>query len=228
MERDYAAKLVAIARHIGVLVNGFEVNDLPGAMWLRTALERYAESLTPWAEAVARTTVTEIAARDERSWFRIAQQMGTALREEIAAAPTGQSLQRLMTEQVTLIKSIPLDAAERVHRLAIQGIEEGGRASALADEIMRQGDVSRSKAMLIARTETGRVSTVLTQVRAEHIGSPGYTWRTLGDSDVRPSHQQMNGQFVAWDKPPTLDNLTGHAGALPNCRCFCVPVLPDL
>lgn len=228
MEQDYAAKLRAVARHIGTIVNGFEVNDLPGATWLRTALERYAQVLTPWAEAVAKTTVTEIAARDERAWFAVASKMGRELREELAAAPTGPALRALMADQVTLIKSLPLEAAERVHRLAIEGIENGSRASSLAAEIMRTGEVTQSRANLIARTETGRVSTVLTQVRAEHIGSPGYTWATVGDTDVRPSHKAMNGKFVRWDEPPTLDGLTGHAGALPNCRCVAMPVIPDL
>jgi uncharacterized protein with gpF-like domain len=37
----------------------------------------------------------------------------------------------------------------------------------------------------------------------------------------------MEGKFVRWDEPPTLDNLTGHAGALPNCRCRPEPVIPD-
>lgn len=227
MEEDYAVKLRALARHIASIISGFEVNDLPGATWLRTALERYASALTPWAEAVAKTTVTEIAARDERSWFQVASKMGRELREELAAAPTGPTLRSLMADQVTLIKSLPLEAAERVHRLAIEGIETGGRASSLAAEIMRTGEVTLSRANLIARTETGRVSTVLTQVRAQHIGSPGYNWRTVGDSDVRPSHRAMNGKFVAWEAPPTLDGLTGHAGAIPNCRCFCEPVIPD-
>lgn len=227
MEEDYAVKLRAIARHIGTIINGFEVKDLPGATWLRTALERYASVLTPWAEAVAKTTVTEIAARDERAWFQVASKMGRELREELAAAPTGPTLRSLMADQVTLIKSLPLEAAERVHRLAIEGIETGGRASSLAAEIMRTGEVTASRATLIARTETGRVSTVLTQVRAQHIGSPGYNWRTVGDSDVRPSHRAMNGKFVAWEAPPTLDGLTGHAGAIPNCRCYPEPLLPN-
>lgn len=228
MEQDYAAKLRAVARHIGTIISGFEVNDLPGATWLRAALERYASSLTPWAESVAKTTVTEIAARDERAWFSVASRMGRELREELAAAPTGPTLHRLMGEQVTLITSLPLEAAQRVHRLAIEGIETGSRASNLADEIRRTSDVTKSRAMLIARTETGRVSTILTQVRAEHIGSPGYKWRTVGDSDVRPSHREMNGKYVSWNDPPTLDKLVGHAGSLPNCRCYCEPVIPEI
>ncbi|MDR0067994.1 phage head morphogenesis protein, partial [Acinetobacter sp. 11520] len=31
-----------------------------------------------------------------------------------------------------------------------------------------------------------------------------------------------------WDNPPTLDNLKGHAGCLPNCRCYPEPSIPDI
>ncbi|MDR8377773.1 phage head morphogenesis protein, partial [Acinetobacter baumannii] len=55
----------------------------------------------------------------------------------------------------------------------------------------------------------------------------GYIWRTSEDGDVRPSHKAMNGKFVAWNSPPTLDNLKGHAGCLPNCRCYTEPVIPN-
>ena len=56
----------------------------------------------------------------------------------------------------------------------------------------------------------------------------GYVWRTAGDSDVRSSHKKMNGKFVRWDDPPQLDNLNGDAGALPNCRCYPEPLIPEM
>src|SRR6185437_1153848 len=96
----------------------------------------------------------------------------------------------------------------------------------IVPEIMRGGEVSKSKATLIARTETGRALTALTQARAETVGSTSYVWRTVKDSDVRLSHKQMEGKVVDWDSPPTLDGLTGHAGSLPNCRCFAEPIIP--
>jgi hypothetical protein len=37
-----------------------------------------------------------------------------------------------------------------------------------------------------------------------------------------------NDQPFLWDSPPTLDNLVvGHAGALPNGRCWPEPVIPE-
>lgn len=92
---------------------------------------------------------------------------------------------------------------------------------------MATGRVTRSRANTIARTEVSRASCVFTQARAENLGSEGYIWRTSEDGDVRPSHKAMNGKFVAWNSPPTLDNLKGHAGCLPNCRCYTEPVIPN-
>lgn len=171
--------------------------------------------------------VAEVAQRDERSWFKIADQMGEALRKEIRDAPIGQVMRARQAEQVTLITSLPREAAERVQHMTREGIVKGWRPDRIAAEIMKTGDVTLARATLIARTETGRTSTLLTQARAEHVGSPGYIWTTAQDSDVRASHKAMSGKFVAWDAPPTLDGLTGHAGALPNCRCFVSPVIPD-
>jgi hypothetical protein len=36
----------------------------------------------------------------------------------------------------------------------------------------------------------------------------------------------MEGKYVAWDAPQTLDMMTGHAGEFPNCRCYPEPVIP--
>jgi hypothetical protein len=37
----------------------------------------------------------------------------------------------------------------------------------------------------------------------------------------------MKDKFVRWDNPPTLDGMTGHAGCLPNCKCWSEVQIPD-
>ncbi|AHX12932.1 head morphogenesis protein [Dyella jiangningensis] len=191
-------------------------------------LQRYSEALTGWATRTATRMLVEVDARDRLSWAELAGEMSRELRREIQAAPTGELFQALLNEQVTLIKSIPLDAAQRVHELTIKGLEDSTRASEIAKEIGRSGEVATSRANLIARTEVARTASTLTQSRAEHVGSEGYIWRTSGDLDVRDSHKQMNGKFVRWDDPPTLsDGTKTHAGQIYNCRCYPEPVLPE-
>lgn len=226
VEASYARQLRKIARHIGELVSAFDPNSFEGQRRAQEALRRYADTLEPWAEAVADRMVKEVAARDRLSWKEVSAEMGRALHREIENAPTGAVTRQLVTAQVGLIKSLPLEAADRVQKLSIEALYSGARPETIAKEIMRSGEVSKSRANLIARTEAGRASTSLTQARAQYVGSPGYVWSTSKDAAVRPSHKAMQGQFVAWDSPPTLDGMTGHAGCLPRCRCWPSVVLP--
>ncbi|WP_254223011.1 phage head morphogenesis protein [Burkholderia multivorans] len=209
------------------MVDGFPPGDLEAIPTIEQLLRRYAEALTPWAEATAARMLEDLNRRDEQAWMQQAQEMSRALRDELRRAPTGETMRALMAEQVTLIKSIPLEAAKRVHRLTIEALEDSTRAAQISKAIQESGEVAKSRADLIARTEVSRAATSLTEARALHVGSPGYFWRTSGDSDVRDSHRKMNGQFVRWDDPPTLDGMTGHAGQFPNCRCWCEVVVPE-
>jgi SPP1 gp7 family putative phage head morphogenesis protein len=155
--------------------------------------------------------------------------MSAGVRSEIETAPTGAYYSQLMLDQVTLIKSIPLEAAKRVHSITTAGLSSGKRAEDMIGDILAQGATSASRARLIARTEVARAASTFTHARARYAGSEGYIWRTSGDGDVRPTHKAMNGKFVRWDDPPKTDKslVPYHAGCGPNCRCYPDPVLPE-
>lgn len=232
LEARYAADLRRIARQVGLIVRSwaphegeFDLSRVPG---LKLALERYADAVTPWAQATGARMVAEVAIREKRAWAEHAKAMSRALRQELERAPTGAALKEHLADQVRLITSLPREAGERVHQLTLKGLENSTRASEIAREILRTGEVTVARANLIARTEVSRTATGLTMARAQHVGSTSYVWRTARDSDVRPSHRAMEGTPVAWNDPPTLDGMTGHAGALPNCRCYPEPILPEV
>lgn len=229
-ETHFAAQLRKVARHIEDIVRAFNPNDPFDMQRLQTALRRYSATIEPWARSVAAKMITEVAARDKIAWRRVSAQMGKKLRQEIATAPTGQAMQQLLGEQVSLIASLPTEAAQRVHDLTLEAVTEGGRAKDIVGEIMRTGEVTRSRANLIARTETARTSAVLTQVRAQHVGSTHFEWLTAGDSDVRHDHKILNHKIFAWDDPPIADRRTGIKalpGSIWNCRCIAIPQIPS-
>ncbi len=225
-ETQYSRQLRKIAAHIGHLVGGFDLGEPGMPSLIERALRRYAEVLRPWADSVGKRMVTDVANRDRQAWAELSETIGRELQREIATAPMGAVLQEAMARQVHYITSLPLDAAERVHKLTLAGISEGTRAAEVAAEIARSGAVSVSRARLIARTEVSRTATLLTQARAQHIGSTAYTWCTSHDGDVRPSHKRMAGKIVLWADEPVLDGLRGHAGTLPSCRCYPEPIIP--
>jgi len=230
-ERTYSRQLRGVARQINSIVKVFapdgNVDDLNS---MTSTLNRYAEILRPWARAVGWGMVSEVSRRDEAAWFAHGNEMGRLLREEIRTAPTGELLRERLAEQIRLITSLPIDASQRVHKLTTESLINSSRASEIAKEILRSGDVSESRATLIARTETARTSALLTQARAEHVGSEAYIWHTAEDSDVRHDHRILKGKIFRWNAPPIADARTGiraHAGCIWACRCWAEPIIPD-
>jgi SPP1 gp7 family putative phage head morphogenesis protein len=228
-ETQYGIQLRRVARHIGDIIRGVSPQgELFEADRIIDMLHRYADLLAPWARTVAARMLADVSERDARAWRAHGREIGRALRQEIARAPTGAVMQKALAEQVHYITSLPRDAAERVHKLTIEGMLNSTRASEIAKEIMASGEVSRSRATLIARTETSRTATELTKARAQYVGSTHAVWMTSRDGDVRKSHREMEGKVFAWDDPPTLsDGTTTLPGCIYNCRCFASPILPD-
>lgn len=227
---SYERSLRAVARQIGVLVRGMAPGPGVYPSALTAALQQYAQMLRPWAKSVAERMAAEVAQRDYKAWMSAAREMGSLLTHEIAQTPIGERTREIVNEQVELITSLPLEAAARVQRLAVESISAtGARPKEIAAEILRTEQVTKSRALLIARTESAKASSALTQARAEFVGSEGYIWRTAGDSDVRPLHRKLEGKYFRWDDPPVIgeNGERGHPGTIYNCRCFSEPILPD-
>lgn len=211
------------------VVKGLAPNGtLKNVPQLMQALKDYAKLIEPWAKSVSASMLADVARRDKRMWKSVGAELSAGVRARLDGTPVAGIFNELQDEQVKLIKSLPLEAAERVHQVATAAISNSRRAEDIAKDILDTGPVTKSRAMTIARTEVSRASSNFVQARSQHAGSEGYIWRTSKDYAVRDSHAEMEGRYVRWDSPPTLDNLKGHAGCLPNCRCFAEPVFPDL
>lgn len=231
VERWYAVQLRKVARQIDELVNGQVQPEatpssyVPGIL---QALQAYAPALTGWATSVADRMIRDVDRIDRREWYGRSQEISKLLDAEIQGAPTGATYRKLQAEQVSLITSLPTKAAERVNKLAIEGVIKGQRADQIAAAIMETGEVTKSRANLIARTEVARAQANLTQARAEYVGCTEYIWRTVGDSDVRHDHKVLNGKVFRYDSPPIADEASStrsNPGCIWNCRCHADPII---
>lgn len=236
VQETYARSLRAVAREVARLIRGYNPTDLISVEQLRRALRQYSEIIGPWALHVVNDIVRAVENQDDAAWRRHSKQMSTALRNEIENFDTGETLRELMAEQVNLIRSIPLEAAERVHELVTENLLQNARAPEIAAKIMQTEQVTLSRATLIARTEIARAASKLTEARAKSVGSEGYIWRTSKDLTVRKGHRVMEGRFCKWAEPPEVNEGTEqrprmmkvHAGQIWNCRCWPEVVLPDI
>lgn len=228
-ERQFAKALSLIAKRCGDLAKKTFNAKAPmnSSMRLRAALEAYGQTLTPWARATARKMVLDVARRDEIMWSERSAVVARNLRAEIKNASTGNVMRERSAEAAALITSLPLEAAQRIELFAMQYYTQGKRANVLAKQVLATGEVTKSRAMTIARTETSRTASIIQQVRAESVGSEGYIWRTAEDIDVRDLHRRLNGRYFKWISPPIAgsNGERAHPGEIYNCRCWAEVVL---
>jgi SPP1 gp7 family putative phage head morphogenesis protein len=198
-----------------------------------------SEAFNEYAEAAAMQMVTHLFRDNGRTWRQAARensqgrQIYAALQHELAG-PIGSQVRLLTQHNAGLIRSIPLHIAQEVNEKVLRESMKGVRASEIAEMLKKQvPHMSNVKANLIARTETSKTSTALTQARSDYVGARWYVWRSSEDSRVRESHDNMDGVIVPWSNPPSPEALIGersalghyHAGGAPNCRCYAEPLI---
>lgn len=204
------------------MVDGTYDGSQASADRVTSTLVDYSEVITSWAENVGKKMFLQVEEEEWKMWRSVSNDISDGLRDVMGNTPIGQVSQDIVYRQIQLMKSLPLEAADRVREIqsrAIEAVINGERPEQLYSMIMESGDVAAGRAKMIARTEIGRATGALTQARALAVGSEGYFWRIEGYG-TRDSHRWMKDKFVRWDNPPTLDSMTGHAGCLPNCKCW--------
>ena len=224
-EKEYARALRKIAKQAALIVDAYaDEHVIANPSRMMEALQRYAEAIEPFGAKAAAKMIGDTAKSVESEMRKQSKAIAAGLRRYMASE-SGIKARELMTLQVELIKSLPLEAGLRAQSLAMDAVTGGKRPAEVAAMIGETEQVTTSRAMLIARTESARAAAVITEERAKAVGATHYIWRTAGDSDVRESHAQMEGQVCAYDDPPIVDGEPLNPGQIYSCRCYAEPVL---
>lgn len=154
-------------------------------------------------------------------------------------------------EQVTLITKASQDMLDTVARRIREGVKAGKSARKVTALINADlPGISYRRARIIARDQTAKLNSALTQGRMADAGIETYIWSTSEDERVRgnptglypkalPSHYVMNGKICRWDDPTVwLENgewvkRAGdapyfHPGMAIMCRCVAIPNWDEL
>lgn len=236
-EAEFAAKLEKVAKEAAKIVNRHaDGAEILTPKKMLEDLTRYAEKIGPWAAKVSSQMLQKAQRKSKKAWEIQSTEVHTLLNRSVGAETNvGKAALGLLNEQVSLIKSLPIEAGLRAQRIAYEHFLNGTRANPdegmikqLQQEMGATYEVAKNRAKLIARTETTRANTAFTQARAISIGSVEYIWRCSFNPNSRHSHEKMDGKVCRWDRPPRLsDGTVGHPGTFPNCMCYPEPVLPD-
>ena len=154
-------------------------------------------------------------------------------------------------EQVTLISKASQDMLDTVARRIRDGVKVGKSAREVTAMINADlPGISYRRARIIARDQTAKLNSSLTQGRMADAGLETYIWDTAQDERVRgnpngryanaiPSHFMMQGKLCRWDDPTVWfengewvkrapDAPYFHPGMAIMCRCVAVPNWDEL
>jgi SPP1 gp7 family putative phage head morphogenesis protein len=204
------------------------------------ALFEYLKDPDPeHAESIARGMITAVRVRNAQGWRSAASESTKSglihrwLRQGLSG-PVGTKVERLVRENARLIRTLPSDIAAKTNAYVASQQRRGVRSDTIAKELQKRLPEMRAASVrLLARTETAKSETAVTQARAESIGIGWYEWSASHDQRVRLSHRKMDGVLCRFSDPPAPEALIGEKsslghyapGSCPNCRCLALPLV---
>lgn len=186
-------------------------------------LRRSYSDINQNAQIVANSFVTNSnQVNKQRFYSAMNEAVGVNLQSIIQNEDLEDILVATTRENVSLIRSIPEEYFKKIESIVFTGTTQGSTAGSMIQQIQKTGKVTTNRAKLIARDQSSKLNSALTQQRSQNLGVEEYIWRTAGDERVRDSHRSKNGKVFRWDDPP---KDTGHPGQDIQCRCVAQPII---
>lgn len=175
--------------------------------------------------------IGDIAMRAGISTTRFAQrELARVIGIPIGDTLPARTLERFRQENIGKIEGLAISELDRLEDVLARAGAMGLRVEEIGEEIEHQFGVTESYATLLARDQTLKLNSQVTQERQTQAGIVRYRWVTSRDERVREEHRALDGTEQMWAVAPVVDEQTGrraHPGADFQCRCTASPVLED-
>lgn len=148
----------------------------------------------------------------------------------LARTSTAAEIARFRDQNIRLVENAGRAYAAQVREVFDDPENYGLRVEDLAQKLEERGQVSSSRAELIARDQTLKLNAQLNESRQTSAGVKSYRWSGSLDERERPEHRALEGQIFDWDDPPVTNEEgdRNHPGEDFQCRCVAVPVVEEL
>lgn len=143
----------------------------------------------------------------------------------------GRVLAEWAQEGAQLIQRIPAELLADLPAAIVDAAAQGRTWASLRNVLRAKiGHVGEARLTLIARDQTAKLNSRITEALQTEAGVTHYTWRANLDEKVRATHRAAHGTVVAWASegvPGTgFYGRPSHAGRGGQCRCTAEPVAP--
>ena len=136
-------------------------------------------------------------------------------------------LNALTKENVTLIKSIPMEYFKRVEYDIMSTVTEGRDMATLSDKLSKGYGITRRRAIMIAYDQTNKITESFDRAEKIELGLFEAEWKHSHASQVpRQSHLRADGKRYDIRKGCYIDGEYIHPAQKINCNCFSRTILP--
>ena len=208
--------------------------DESPAVHLRNIIRRLRDEWETKFEAFAggfgRKAAYEGAAHTDRAFTAQLRKAGFTVKFRMTDA-MNDVVQASITENVSLIRSIPAQYFTQIESIVSEGVRVGRDMHVIAQGLEHQLGVTKRRAAIIARDQTNKSTAAIVRVRQQEIGATHARWvHSGGGVHPRPSHVEMGGETYeiakgSWDKD---EQAWVWPGQLINCRCRSRTIVPGI
>ncbi len=139
------------------------------------------------------------------------------------------ALQTVIGENVGLIKSIPRQYLSQVETLVMQSVARGRDLGTLTKALQERYDITKRRAVLIARDQNNKATFVMQSARQRSMGFKTGIWRhSHAAKKFRQSHLKADGKEFDLSKGLYIDGKWIMPGEEINCGCGWQVVIPKL
>ena len=203
-----------------------------GGLWrdaFRRLARRWTSRFDDLADDLARYFATETARRTTSALRTMLRKGGMSVRFKMSR-PMNDVMQATLTQQVSLIKSIPAQYLTQVEGSVMRSVAAGRDLGFLAKELEHHYGVTKRRAAFIARSLNNLATASMTRVRQQEAGITEAIWvHSGGGREPRPTHLKAGKERAryrvseGWWDP--AEKKFVFPGELPNCRCVSRPVV---
>jgi SPP1 gp7 family putative phage head morphogenesis protein len=143
--------------------------------------------------------------------------------------PMRDSINAIVAENVSLIRSIPSQFYTQVEGLVMRSVTAGRDLAPLVRDLQHQFGVTRRRAEFIALDQNNKATAMLRRVRELETGIDEAIWlHSHAGKKPRPTHVAQHGKKFSirdgWPDP-ALNGKLIWPGTEPRCRCTWKPIV---
>lgn len=202
---------------------------------LAVLLDKFTQLFSFKSKPLAETMVEGQADASERTLHSSLKQLSGGLSLKTGIVPKGMEevAKASISENVSLIKSIPAQYFKNVEGAVYRSITTGRGMADLLPEIRKYDGQTERRAKNLALDQTRKAYNQINKRRMEAVGVKKFEWiHSYGGQKPRHSHMAIDGKIFSFENleseqaalgvPPEDRGLPGHPI---NCRCTMVPVI---